>query len=308
MGPPASEVPSGSTTSSPQRRRVFHSGLWPSLVALIALAPVLVGSLGIVAPIAFGVHLVWPGWGAVVPFLVWCALVPLPMTRSPVVRVAYGYREPDDTERERLDTAWSRVLHLAGVPGDRHRLLVVDSAELNACTATGRILGVTAHAARVLTPDRLEAVLAHELGHRLGWHGLLAAVHGWLMLPIRALWWLLRAMWSPVAPMWRRAVAWHRPIGFLLTFLLAVAAIAVSAGAALPAAVAFGGIRVARLFTGTAEHAADAVAVRLGLGTELLATLEHTIETGHNERPSALPMALVRRAERLRKQLAGPTQ
>jgi Zn-dependent protease with chaperone function len=291
--------------------RALPSGVWPGLVGLVALVPVLAGALGVVAPIAYGLHLAWPDWGAVAPFAVWGALVPLSLTpgaRLLTARVAYGCREPDAAERDRIDRPWRRAVDRAGVSAGRFRLLVMDSAELNACTPTGRIVAVTSHSARSLSPDRLEAVLVHELAHRLGRQGVLTQVTAQLMLPIGALRWVLRAMWSPVAPMWRRAVAWHRPIGFLLTFLLAIAAAAVTVVVAVPAAIALGAVAVTRPLNGQAEYEADTTAVRLGLGTALLATLEHAIETARPDRaeqPPALPMPLVRRAGRLRKRLAG---
>jgi hypothetical protein len=118
-------------------------------------------------------------------------------------------------------------------------------------------------------------------------------------------------VWRPVSPMWRRAVAWHRPIGFLMTFALALFATAVTVVAALPAAIAFGGAGLARLSSGHAEFQADSAAVRLGLGPQLLRVLEDFIETGPGrdglsraERLLALPPMDVRRAQRLRERVA----
>jgi Zn-dependent protease with chaperone function len=300
-----------------KQRHGFRVSAWSGVVAVSALVPVLAGALGIVTPIAYGLYLVWPAWGAVIPFVVWWAPAPLfffPATQRWIVRKFYGCRQPAVAERGRLEQPWRQVLHGAGVPGGKYQLMVTESDQLNACTAIGRILMVTSSSAGSLPPDRLEPVLAHELGHRLGWRAALGYLNTQLMLPIHALRWSLRAMWSPIAPMWRRAIAWHRPIGFLLTFLLAVAATAASVVAALPAAFAFGAVALARLSTDQGEFHADMVAVRLGLGAGLLAALEESIETGlahdhdgsgpdHAERRPVLPLPLVRRAQQLRKYL-----
>jgi Zn-dependent protease with chaperone function len=289
--------------------------MWSSLVSVMALLPVLVGALAIVATVAYGLHLIWPTWGAVIPFALWWAPAPLlfvPATQRLIAWVGYGCREPVGAERDRLERPWRALQHRAGISGGKYQLIVVDSDELNACVVTGRIVVITSGSAGSLPPDQLEAVLAHELGHRLGWNAVLVYVSAQLMLPIQALHWLLRAVWRPVGPLWRRAVAWHRPIGFLMTFVLALFATAVTAAVGLPAAVAFGGVALARLSTGHAEFRADSVAVRLGLGPQLLTVVEQLIETrGHcrdelsrAERLLALPPLLVRRAQRLRTNLA----
>lgn len=294
----------------PVAERRVRRGLWSGMVTFSAILPVAVGSLGIVAPLAYGLHLILPVWGASIPFVVWLALNPLlliPAFQRMRIRHARGVREPIETESSRLEQPWRDALRRAEIPAAEYRLMVAESGKLNACRAIGRIVVVTSHSVGSLTPGQLEAVLVHELGHRLGWRGPLGYVRDWLMLPTRALSWLLQALWSPVTPMWRRAVAWHRPIGFLLTFLLAIVAAAVSVVAALPAAVAAGGARLARLSTGQDEFHADTVAVRLGLGPDLLSALEHAIGSGQAEadpdRPqtvASLPLPLVRRTQRLR--------
>src|SRR5690606_5334433 len=111
--------------------------------------------------------------------------------------------------------------------------------------------------------------------------------------------WALRGLWRPVAPMWKRAVAWHRPIGFLAVLLLAAFASVATAVLALPTGAAFAAAWCARLPRGRAEARADAAAVRLGFGAELVAAVEHRIENA----PHGLPMPLVRRAQGLRRRL-----
>ncbi|GAA0587096.1 hypothetical protein GCM10009546_56850 [Actinomadura livida] len=247
----------------------------------------------VVAAVAFGVHVIWPLWGAGVVVAVWAVMLVAPVAASR----AYGYREPVDAERVRLEQAWRNVQRQAGAGA--YRLVVVESEELNACMPFGRTVAVTSHSARSLEPGRLEAVLAHELGHVAGWRTVPAFVHAQVTLPSRAGLWALRGVWAPIAPMWKRAVAWHRPIGFLAVFLLGVVATVATALLVLPAGVAFVAAWVARLPRGRAEARADAAAVRFGFGADLVAAVEHRIENA----PHGLPMPLVRRAQGLRRRL-----
>jgi hypothetical protein len=99
--------------------------------------------------------------------------------------------------------------------------------------------------------------------------------------------------------MWKRAVGWHRPIGFLLVFVMALLAAAVTVVVALPAAVGWGVALGARLLSARGEARADAAAVRLGYGAELVAAVEERIE----HQPHGLPLPLVRRAQAMRRRL-----
>ncbi|WUI01974.1 M48 family metalloprotease [Spirillospora sp. NBC_00431] len=210
-------------------------------------------------------------------------------------RRAYGYREPGAEERGRLEQPWRDAQRRAGVVA--YRLVVTESDELNACTPFGRTVAVTSHAARTLPPPRLEAVLAHELGHRAG----AALVRAQVTLPSRLLTRVLRAPWAMVVSMWKRAVAWHRPIGFVAAFFLAVAATAVTIVVVAPAGVAYAAALSGRLLAGRAEARADAAVVRMGLGADLLAAVEHRIEQAGRE--GGMPMPLVRRAQGIRRRL-----
>jgi Zn-dependent protease with chaperone function len=247
----------------------------------------------VVAVVAFGLHLVWPAWGAAVVVAVWAVVLPAPLGAGRV----YGYREAGGAERVQLEQAWRDVQRRAGVSG--YRLVVVESAELNACVPFGRTVAVTSASAQGLAPGRLEAVLAHELGHLLGWRAVPAFVHAQVTLPSRALLWTLRRSWSPIGPMWKRAVAWHRPIGFVPVFLLAVLAAAVTVVLAVPAGLAYVGALGARALSGRGEARADAAAVRIGFGAELVAAVEERIEHARD----GLPLHLVRRAQGLRRRL-----
>ncbi|MEU6036397.1 M48 family metalloprotease [Actinomadura sp. NPDC047616] len=305
---PARETPSAKALSlrpqpaTPPAKGSHRPGMWPTTVTLVTVVAVLAGEAAIIVPLAYAAHLAWPSWGAPVPFAAWCGLALftfLPAAQSWSART-HGCREPTASERSRLERPWRALLHRAGLRDRQYRLMVTDSDDLNACTPARRIVTVTTHAASLPTPH-LEAVLAHELGHKRGLQSLPAFVTTHLTLPSRTLRWTLRTLWSPVVPMWKRAVAWHRPIGFLMVFLLAAVATTVTLLAALPAAVAYAATTLTRLSKAPAESEADRLAVRLGLGPELLTAVETHIE---NTAPSAaLPLPLVQRAQHLRRTL-----
>lgn len=265
----------------------------PSGRAGVAIGLVVAAEGGLVAAVAFGAGSVWPLWGAVSVFAVWALLLVAPLSAAR----SYGYREPDGDERARLEHAWRYVQQHAGVSG--YRVVIVESDGLNACRPSARTVAVTSQSARSLPPGQLAAVLAHELGHLQGWRAVPAFVHAQVTLPNRTLRWALRTVWSPIGPMWKRAVEWHRPIGFLGVLLLAAVATVVTVLVAVPAALAFAASLGARLLSAGGEARADAAAVRMGFGADLVAAVEHRIE----HQPDGLPLSLVRRAQALRRRL-----
>ncbi|WP_285492319.1 M48 family metalloprotease [Actinomadura sp. NBRC 104425] len=272
-------------------------------MSLATTVAVLAGEAAIVGPLAYAAYLARPPWGAVVPFAAWCGLVLLtflPAARSWTART-HGCREPSASERSGLRRPWRNLLHRAGLPDGQYRLMVTDADGLNACTPVRGIVAVTSHATSLPAPH-LEAILAHELGHQRGLQSLSAFVTTHLTVPSRFLRWVLRTLWSPVTPMWKRAVAWQRPIGFLMVFLLAAAATAVTLLAALPAAIAYAATALPRLSKTATDHDADAYAVHLGLGPDLLTAVETHIEKAASE--AELPLPLVQRAHHLRRTLA----
>jgi Zn-dependent protease with chaperone function len=292
-GPPLLSPPQ--PVSGPRKR----TGTGPA--ALIVLIPVLTTEAAIIVPCAVAAQLRWPSWGAALPLAVWVGvafLLSVPRIGSAVGRGSI--RAPTEAEQTRLAGPWQSVTQRASLSGSTYRLGVTDQDDLNACTPSGRLVIVTAKSARSPSTTKLEAVLAHELGHRSGWRGVATFANTRLSWPSKLLWWTLRTLWTPVGPMWKRAVEWHRPIGFLLVFLLAATATAFTMVAAIPAALTHATRLMTRPLTEHTEYQADAYAVRLGLGTQLLAAIEHEIESA----PAALPLPLVNRAQRLRRRLS----
>jgi Zn-dependent protease with chaperone function len=294
----AAEVPRQADVPVPRHLPPGRPQGTPAGRAGFAIGLVVAAEGGVVAAVAFGAGSVWPFWGAVPVLAVWALLLlaPLSAPRS------YGYREPEADERARLEHAWRYVQQHAGVSG--YRLVIVESEGLNACRPSARTVAVTSRSARSLTPEHLAAVLAHELGHLQGWRAVPAFVHAQVTLPNRTLQWALRTAWSPIGPMWKRAVEWHRPIGFLGVLLLAAVAAVVTVLVAVPAALAYAASLGARLLSAGGEARADAAAVRMGFGADLVAAVEHRIE----HQPDGLPLPLVRRAQALRRRLGRAAQ
>jgi Zn-dependent protease with chaperone function len=289
--------------------RTRSPGLASTVVALATLIPAAAGALAIVVPIAYGLNLLWPIWGAVVPFVVWAAgAVGVSRSQETILRKAYGYRDPTAEELRRLKEPARQALDRVEVSAGQVRLMIVKSREVNAPATTGRLVVVTSYAASSLSPDRLEAVLAHELSHHVGLNAVPVFCYTQLTLPVRALWWLLTRIWQPVRRMWHVAVKWHTPFGFLVTFLLAIVMAVVFAVLVIPACVAVVGATLSRFSTDRTEFLADQAVAGLGLGPQLLAALETAIGAGNTGtdrtgRLLALPPLVIRRAQRLRRRL-----
>jgi Zn-dependent protease with chaperone function len=296
-------------SDEPATLRPLRPGLVSITIAVAALVPAAIGALAITVPIAYGLHLVWPLWGLVAPFAIWVVgAVVTAWPQSTIQRAWYGYRDPTADEHRRLIEPSRRALRRLGFTAGRYRLMIVKSGGPNAPAVAGRTVVVTSHAVNALPPDRMEAVLAHELCHHHGLHAVPVFCHTHLTLPIRALWWLLARIWQPVRRMWAVAKRWHTPFGFLVSFLLALTAMLIFLVSVIPAGIAIVGAGLARFSTDRMEYLADATVADLGLGPQLLATLEAAIEAGHTDtdrttRLLAVQPLIVRRAQRLRHKL-----
>lgn len=305
---PGGLPPSGSIERGPVRPT--RSNLVSVTISVVMLIPAAIGALAIVAPIAYGLQLVWPVWGAVAPFAAWVlGAVVATWPRETIQRAWYGYRDPTAEEHRRLAEPSRRALQRLGVTAGRYRLMLTESDGVNAPAVTGRTVVMTSYAVNTLPADRMEAVLVHELGHHLGLHAVPVVCYTLLTLPVRALWWLLARIWQPVRRMWAIAKRWHTPFGFLVSFIFTFAVALLVVVLAIPAGIAFVGATLARPSTDRTEFLADAAVVDVGLGPQLLAALETAIEAGHTEtdrvtRLLSVQPLLIRRAQRLRRTLA----
>jgi Zn-dependent protease with chaperone function len=96
-------------------------------------------------------------------------------------------RPPSELESRRIGPAWWAACAAAGVNPDRYRVWVHEGPEATAPQTAGSTVAVTSWSVHTLPPRNLEAVLAHELAHRLAVPGWLSLMIYWYSLPARAL-------------------------------------------------------------------------------------------------------------------------
>ena len=218
---------------------------------------------------------------ATVWFLLGAVLFWQPVQRVFLQRLI-GARSPSREERARLHNSWSTVAQRNHIPPARFVLSVVDSDDLNAFATGGHLVVVSTWAIDNLTEDELTGVLAHELSHHLGMHTVALTVGQWLTVPIVLL----------------------ARIGYQLQNVAQAAGDAIerrSTGAALVGRTVAGLLTIVSwLFLATitvaqsignivgkgAEFAADARAVEMGFGKQLMRSLRRVVESGRGERAS----------------------
>src|SRR5690606_39498130 len=86
-----------------------------------------------------------------------------PSRFEPMVARLMGLRQPTAWEKRLLETVWGRVTARAGIASNSYTLWVQDSSEINASASLGTTIAITRGALSQLSPEELEAVLAHEL-------------------------------------------------------------------------------------------------------------------------------------------------
>ncbi|GAB79138.1 STE24 endopeptidase [Austwickia chelonae] len=162
-----------------------------SVVTLLAAAPWT--ALGFVAFVCLGmlVDLVRPGsgetvlWSLVLVWLLSGVTAWQPAGENILAKVLFGWRRPTPGELEELTPAWHAVTARAGVDPAVYSVWIADLKYANAAAAGGHMISVTTGAMRTLDQSRLEAVLAHELGHHQAgptWPSRLAV---WYAMPGR---------------------------------------------------------------------------------------------------------------------------
>ena len=166
----------------------------------------------------------------------------------------------------------------------RYRLRVADDQRINAAAGGGSLVIVTTRALTGLPDNQLEAVLAHEFGHHVGFHPIMLLLQQWMARPLA---------WAE-----RLSVAVHNLLAWLsgwrmhpLAFVLVWAAILLIRAALLVLDAIVKAAMLLLLFLGRqAEYKADTVATRLGYGNALIAALtqldkQHETALAHQQAP-----------------------
>jgi Zn-dependent protease with chaperone function len=239
---------------------------------VLAVASALPGLVSTVFVLVLAGELVLPGaWGWILPG-VWIAAGAVLFVRPVelgLVQLVFGFRRPTPVEARRLGPAWEAVCRSAGVDPAGYVLRVQESTHLNAFAAGGRVVAVTT-AALELRPERLAAVLAHELGHHLAAHTTVSMLAWWFALPARGVAWLVRQVLRLVVSIARAGDL----VGVLGAVLLALALLTGLAYLSLwLILMPF----VSPLLAWAArfgEYRADRIAARLGYGAELAGVLQ----------------------------------
>jgi Zn-dependent protease with chaperone function len=253
---------------------------WDATTAwsLAAVAAVWAGSAVVVGLVAGGLGLLLTGVGASATLVsaarpavvvgLWSAgavLVFVPPVERVLGRWVLGLRMPDARQQAVLGPAWGEVCRRAGVDPDRYLLRIQRSRGVNASSGGGHLVAVTT-AALDVGRRRLEAILAHELGHHLGGHAATGLLLAWCSGPLRVVVGATRVVSRAgrVATglrgcLWRVAL----PVALVLLAVSCVGALVVPV-VALP-------LVVARVAGRRSELRADATAARLGYGPSLLA-------------------------------------
>lgn len=207
--------------------------------------------------------------------------------RAAIAVSAFGFRRPAGRETEVLAAAWANVTRAPGLDGWPYALWVEQSERLNAYAAPTRIVAVTSWAIDRNRPRRLEALLAHELGHHLLVDPRIRLLGACATLPGQLLWRLGEWLGRLLNFLGRAAL----PARFVLAvtvLVLLVLAVRPAMGPAGTSLLAV--LLVVEPLTRAArsrreEFAADRVAVDIGYGRPLAAALrswaqEHPPLTG----------------------------
>jgi Zn-dependent protease with chaperone function len=244
------------------RRSIDATTLWQLGVLVVVWA----GGAALIALIA---EILRP-YTAIDPRIVvavWTAsggLVFVPPIERFLSRVLLGLRQPTPAQLAKFQAAWAVVCAQAGIRGTGYVLRVQPVAALNASAGAGHIVGVTA-TALALPPRQLEAILAHELGHHLGGHAMIGLLHTWYSWPLRT---LVRVSMF-VGRVASTLLMFLRFSNILTLVLLPFVLLSCFASLLVPLVAL--PVTVSTIVMRRSELRADATAVRLGYGPELLA-------------------------------------
>ena len=250
------------------RRRLDSSAI-VALVPVVVLLPIWLVAIGIIwLPLKVTTDVSY-WFFALMAMLFGVVLFSRPVQRLVFVRML-GARTPSSQELNVLEPAWRIVAQANHLSPSRFVLAVVDSFETNAFACGGHLLVVSSDAISNFDQPELTGVLAHELSHHMGGHTVALTITQWMSVPIIALahagLWLRdigkRATTSSAAP--SGAV---RILVGALTGILTALSFALISG--LNSACALSS-RIGR----ASEYRADARALQMGFGHELLSALK----------------------------------
>ncbi|MEV6876585.1 M48 family metalloprotease [Amycolatopsis sp. NPDC051128] len=246
----------------------------PDLSAVLAVVLALPGVASSLVVLTLIGKLAWPEYLWVVPvaWVVAGAITFVPAFEHLLLPPMFGVQRPTPRQRDQLAPSWQAVCAAAGVDSSRYRLWVDRSRELNAFAAGGRAVAVTRTALDLEAP-RLEAILAHELGHHLSGHTGVSLLIAWLELPARVLARLVRLLADALPHVARAFGAFGRPVAALLG--LGILAVLAFLDPWLLLAPLLGPVLAWSRRRG--EYRADRMAAQLGYGPELVALLKEWI-------------------------------
>ena len=251
-------------------------------------------ALGLVfdSPLAFGIF-------AAVTAVAGAVLLFIRPVEVAVGRLLAGQaRPPTAEESERLTRMLAKAGERGGIDPARLIVNIQDDSGVNASAGASHLLFVTS-GALALPDDRLEAVLAHELGHHRGLHPLLSTVVWWLRIPGAVLSGIYRLLRRAVAAVGARLGSLGRLLAVPIVVLLVIWQITVMWLFYLQELLTK---RAARI----SEYGADAAAANWGYAEPLAETLEELSRreaepTGRLARLMADHPPLSARIERLRR-------
>jgi Zn-dependent protease with chaperone function len=181
---------SSSFVSSPWRVRTpARYAVIESLAAAIACAASIVlpmSPLALVTAWLFG----WTvALGLLILWVLSGLLVAMPSVSEGIVSWLCGFREPTRTELARLASAWDDVCRGAAVAPTAFALRVIPCPppeplrrpDINAAAAGTNVVAVSQDALALLDDGQLCAILAHELGHHVGYDAVPRAIIAWYL-------------------------------------------------------------------------------------------------------------------------------
>ncbi|MGW6568614.1 M48 family metalloprotease [Streptomyces sp. NPDC054975] len=179
------------------------------------------------------------------------------------------WREPTAAELAALRPLWDDVMRRANIKNPAtYELWIEDKEEINAAAAAGHMVGVTRWSLSHLAPDKLAAVLAHELGHHIGGHAWAGLLGLWYALPGKFAKFLARIVLRVVG-----VVAHILPLLGCLVGLIFVGLVIAVAVSFPPVLVVFVTPYLLAWAGRAAELRADRTAAELGYGPWLHAAL-----------------------------------